>query len=117
MPRQFGMVVPAMDFDGLLKDVPPGVWVAISADPKRVVNFRRTGGRAGWVHGVFLLAARLRQLARRRGISMNKLIDELATVALAQHDAEVRFQALADRGSAQRGLSLLDKLDRSLRKR
>lgn len=30
---------------------------------------------------------------------MNKLFDELATVALAQHDAELRFHALAARGS------------------
>lgn len=56
--------------------------------------------------------ARLRRLADSRGLSMNKLIDELATVALAQHDAEVRFRALAARGSAERGLRLLDKLDR-----
>jgi plasmid stability protein len=57
--------------------------------------------------------ARLRRLAARRGVSMNKLIDELATVALAQHDAEIRFQALAAKGSVKRGLELLDKLDRA----
>jgi hypothetical protein len=56
--------------------------------------------------------SRLRRLAEGRGLSMNKLIDELATVALAQHDAELRFYALANRGSAKRGLDLLDKLDR-----
>ena len=55
--------------------------------------------------------ARLRQLAARHGVSMNKLIDELATIALAQHDAEVRFQARAVRGSAAKGLEMLDKLD------
>jgi hypothetical protein len=60
---------------------------------------------------------RLRRLAKGRGVSMNKLIDELATVALAQYDAEVRFKALAGRGSRERGLSLLDKLDRSFAKR
>ena len=48
---------------------------------------------------------------------MNKLMDELATVALAQHDTETRFQALAAKGSAKRGLELLDKLDRGFRKR
>jgi hypothetical protein len=57
--------------------------------------------------------ARLRRLAARRGVSMNKLIDELATVALAQHDAEIRFQALPAKGSVKRGLELLDKLDRA----
>lgn len=60
---------------------------------------------------------RLRRLAQGRGISMNKLIDELATVALAQYDAEVRFRAMAQRGSPMRGLALLDKLDRGFRKR
>ena len=55
--------------------------------------------------------ARLRRLANSRGVSMNKLIEELATVALAQYDAEVRFRALAAKGSARRGLELLDKLD------
>jgi len=55
---------------------------------------------------------RLRRLAASRGVSLNKLIDEFATVALAQHDTETRFRALASRGSAKRGLKLLDKLDR-----
>lgn len=61
--------------------------------------------------------ARLRRLAHSRKVSMNKLIDELATVALAQHDAELRFHALAANESAARGLALLDKLDRNLRRR
>jgi hypothetical protein len=55
---------------------------------------------------------RLRRLAASRGVSLNKLIDEFATVALAQYDVETRFQALAAKGSAKRGLKLLDKLDR-----
>ncbi len=61
--------------------------------------------------------ARLRRLANSRGVSMNKLMDELATVALAQHDAEVRFRALAAKGSRKRGLQLLDKLDREFQHR
>jgi hypothetical protein len=60
--------------------------------------------------------ARLRRLAHSRKVSMNKLIDELATVALAQHDAELRFRAFAAKGSAARGLALLNKLDRRLRR-
>jgi plasmid stability protein len=56
---------------------------------------------------------RLRILAKSRGISVNKLMEELSTVALAQHDAEIRFRALAARGSVAVGLKLLDKLDRS----
>ncbi len=54
---------------------------------------------------------RLKHLAKARGISVNKLIEELSTVALAQHDTEMRFRVLATRGSAERGLRLLDKLD------
>jgi predicted DNA-binding ribbon-helix-helix protein len=61
--------------------------------------------------------ARLRRLAQSRKISMNKLMDELATVALAQHDAELRFHSLAAKGSATRGLALLDKLDQKLPRR
>ena len=61
--------------------------------------------------------ARLRRLASSRGVSMNKLMDELATVALTQHDAEVRFRALVARGSVRRGLELLDKMNRHFRRR
>jgi predicted DNA-binding ribbon-helix-helix protein len=57
--------------------------------------------------------ARLRTLAKARGVSINKLIDELATVAIAEHDAEVRFRALAARGSRKKGLAALDRLDRA----
>ena len=57
--------------------------------------------------------ARLRTLAKARGLSINRLIDELATVALAEHDGEVRFRAMAARGSKRTGLALLPKLDRA----
>lgn len=55
----------------------------------------------------------LRQLAERRRISMNKLIEELSTVALAEFDAETRFRIRAARGSREEGLRLLDELDRA----
>lgn len=54
---------------------------------------------------------RLRRLAEQRKISMNKLIDELSTVALAEFDAETRFRARAARGSREEGLRLLAKLE------
>ena len=57
---------------------------------------------------------RLRLLAERDGVSLNKLVDEWASVALAQFDAETRFSARASRGNPRRGLALLDKLDRNL---
>lgn len=56
---------------------------------------------------------RLRQLAERRNVSMNKLIEELSTVALAELDAETRFRARAALGSREQGLRILDELDRS----
>ena len=56
---------------------------------------------------------RLRSLARARGISINRLMGELATSALTQYDTETRFKAVARRGSKKRGLALLDKLDQA----
>lgn len=56
--------------------------------------------------------ARLRQLAKHREISVNKLIEELATISIAEFDAETRFRNLAARGSARKGLAVLDKLDK-----
>jgi hypothetical protein len=56
--------------------------------------------------------ARLRRMAERQGISLNKLVEEWASVALAQFDAETRFLTRAARGKPERGLALLDKADR-----
>jgi predicted transcriptional regulator len=56
---------------------------------------------------------RLRRLAEARGVSVNKLIEELSTAALAEFDAETRFRIRAARGSAAEGLRLLEKLDRA----
>jgi hypothetical protein len=57
--------------------------------------------------------ARLKQLAAARAISVNKLLDELATIALANFDARSSFEARAARGNIPRALKLLDKLDRA----
>lgn len=56
-------------------------------------------------------AKRLRALAKHRGVSVNKLLDELSTQSLVEFDAENRFRALAARGSAREGLKLLEELD------
>ena len=56
---------------------------------------------------------RLKALARSNSISINKLMDELATVALASFDARVRYETRAARGNPKRALTLLDKLDRA----
>lgn len=55
---------------------------------------------------------RLKALAAQRKISVNKLIDELSTIALVEFDAYNRFKARAGRGSAEHGLEMLDKLNR-----
>lgn len=55
---------------------------------------------------------RLKALAKPNAISVNKLMDELATVALANYDARVHLQTRAARGNPKRALALLDKLDR-----
>ncbi|HVT60304.1 MAG TPA: toxin-antitoxin system HicB family antitoxin [Thermoanaerobaculia bacterium] len=55
---------------------------------------------------------KLRQLATRRKISINKLMEELSTIALTDFDAETRFRARAALGSPKEGLWLLERLDR-----
>ena len=59
---------------------------------------------------------RLKTLAKARGLSVNKLLEELSTIALAQHDTELRFRAMAVRGSRKTGLALLDQLDQAFAK-
>ena len=54
---------------------------------------------------------RLKELAQSRGISVNKLMEELSTIVLAEFDAYTRFKAMAAIGNPQEGLNLLDKLD------
>jgi predicted transcriptional regulator len=54
---------------------------------------------------------RLKELAQARRISVNKLIEELSTIALTEFDAHTRFKAMTVTGSPQEGLNLLDKLD------
>ena len=54
---------------------------------------------------------RLAAMAKRRGVSMNKLMEELSVRALTEHDTEMRFRLRAARGKVERGLAVLDKLD------
>ncbi len=56
-------------------------------------------------------AERLKQIAKSRGISLNKLMEELGTAAVAAHDTEVRFRALAAGANRKRALAVLDRLD------
>ncbi len=54
---------------------------------------------------------RLKALAKSRGTPLNRLIDEMTTVMLAEFDAETRFRVRAARGAGQEALALrlLDK--------
>jgi hypothetical protein len=55
---------------------------------------------------------RLKAFARARGVSVNKLVEQLVTVALAQADAENRYVLRKARGKPAVGLKLLGQLDR-----
>jgi predicted transcriptional regulator len=57
---------------------------------------------------------RLKLLAHSQRVSLNKLVEEWAGMALAQFDAEARFRARAARGEVRRGLALLDKFNEAL---
>ena len=54
---------------------------------------------------------RLKDMAHQRGQSVNRLLDEVTTLLLAEYDAETRFALRALRGSdkKERGLELLKK--------
>lgn len=54
----------------------------------------------------------LKMLAKQRHISVNKLMEEISTIALAEFDAEIRFRARAAKGKPKEALKLLDKLDK-----
>ena len=55
---------------------------------------------------------RLKQLAQYRHMSVNKLMEELSTIALTEFDTEVRFQMRAKKGSKKKALFILDALDK-----
>jgi hypothetical protein len=57
--------------------------------------------------------ARLKALAGSNSVSLNKLMDEFATVALATYDARVRFETGSAPGKPRRALIHLDELDRA----
>ena len=54
----------------------------------------------------------LKIMAKRYGISLSKLFEELSTTALAEFDVETRIRVRAGRVSVERGLAVLDKLGR-----
>ena len=55
---------------------------------------------------------RLRALAQSRHTTINRLMDEMTTLMLAEFDAETRFKLRAARGTGREaeGMALLDKV-------
>jgi len=56
-------------------------------------------------------AQRLKSLAQSRGLSMNKLVEQLSAHALAAWDTENHFRAMAATGDIHKALAILDRLD------
>ena len=56
---------------------------------------------------------RLQSMSQARGLSLNKLLEQLSAQALTENDIELRYRRLAATGSIKRGLELLDKLDQA----
>jgi hypothetical protein len=59
---------------------------------------------------------RLKDLARSKGISVNKLFEEWTTIALVQQEALASYELSKSRGNRARGLELLDQLDAHFQK-
>ncbi len=56
-------------------------------------------------------AERLKLLAKRRGLSTNKLVEELSAQALAAWDTENHYRAIAATGDIKEALAILDRID------
>ena len=54
---------------------------------------------------------RLKSLAQSRGLSMNKLVEQLSAHALAAWDTENHFRTMAATGDVNKALLVLDRLD------
>lgn len=54
---------------------------------------------------------RLKTLARSRGLSVNKLVEEMSTQAIAAFDVEMRFKTLAASADREKALAILERLD------
>ena len=54
---------------------------------------------------------RLKSLAQSRGLSMNKLVEQLSAHALSTWDTENHFRAMAATGDVNKALAFLDRMD------
>ncbi|AEC22120.1 hypothetical protein PT7_3580 [Pusillimonas sp. T7-7] len=58
-------------------------------------------------------AQRLKTLARSRGLSVNKLVEEMSAQAITAFDVEMRFKTLAASADRKKALAILERLDNS----
>ncbi len=58
-------------------------------------------------------AQRLRALANSRGISLDRLLEEVSEAALTAHDTEARFRAMAAKGDREAAWEVLARLNRN----
>lgn len=56
-------------------------------------------------------ALRIKLLAQMRGMSVNKLIEQMSTQMITAWDTEMRFRTLASSGNTDKALAILDRLD------
>ena len=56
-------------------------------------------------------AQRLKSLAQSRGLSMNKLVEQLSAHAISAWDTENHFRAMAATGDVGKALAVLDRRD------
>ncbi|MDP3256903.1 MAG: CopG family transcriptional regulator [Bosea sp. (in: a-proteobacteria)] len=56
-------------------------------------------------------ASRLKSLAQSRGLSVNKLVEQLSAQALAAWDTENHFRSVAATGDIEAAMAVLDRLD------
>lgn len=57
-------------------------------------------------------AERLKLLAKQRGQSLNKLLEQLSVQALTSWDVENRFKTMAAKADTATALAILDRLDK-----
>lgn len=55
---------------------------------------------------------RIKRIAQAKNISVNKLFDEWATVAIAEQDLFMRYQIQKQNANREVGLTLLSQLDK-----
>jgi len=78
---------------------------------KRRSRFREITGHNHVKYAPDDTAQRLKSLAQSRGLSMNKLVEQLSAHALAAWDTENHFRAMAATGDVQNASAVLDRLD------